>query len=171
VLHLMFPSDCVFKDLLTKEIIGHGTKREGLYYLDDLKTGRTYLTESVEEDRKNKVMLWHKRLGHPSFGYLKKLSPHLFLGINEKDLSCKTCVEAKSHRTSYLDNTNKCLVPFDLIHTDVWGPSPILLKSGCRWYVIFIDDCTRMTWLYLLKSKAEVTKTFQSFYNMVEAQF
>ena len=95
---LMFPSHCVFQDLLTKEIIGHGTKREGLYYLDDFKIGRMCFVESLVEARKNKVMLWHKRLGHPSFGYLKKLSPYLFLGINDQDLLCKTCVEAKSQK-------------------------------------------------------------------------
>jgi hypothetical protein len=76
---------------------------------------------------------------------------------------CETCVKAKSHRTSYYDSKYKCLVPFDLIHTDVWGPSPIMSKSGCKWYVIFIDDCTCMTWLYLLKTKDEVDNFFQFF--------
>jgi GAG-pre-integrase domain len=145
---LIFPSYCVFQNLLTKEIIGHGIKRDGLYYLDDSKIGRVSLAERIIEDNENKVMLWHKRLGHPSFGHLKKLSPHLFLGLDNKDFSCKTCVEAKSHRTSYFDSMNKSIASFDLIHTDVWGPSPVMSKSMCRWYVIFIDDCTRMMWLY-----------------------
>jgi len=37
--------------------------------------------------------------------------------------------------------------------------------------VIFVDDCTRMTWLYLLKHKNEVLSTFQSFHTMVQTQF
>ena len=36
---------------------------------------------------------------------------------------------------------------------------------------MFIDDCTRMTWVYLLKRKDEVTEVFKSFYTMVQNQF
>jgi hypothetical protein len=37
--------------------------------------------------------------------------------------------------------------------------------------VIFIDDCTSMTWLYLLKNKYEVLSVFKSFHTMVQHQF
>jgi hypothetical protein len=37
---LMYPQFCLFQDILTKEIIGRGTKREGLYYMDDFSSGR-----------------------------------------------------------------------------------------------------------------------------------
>jgi hypothetical protein len=66
---------------------------------------------------------------------------------------------------------NKSMVPFDLIHSDVWGPAPVPTASGIRWFVIFIDDCTRMTWLYLLKHKDEVLSVFQLFHTMVQTQF
>jgi hypothetical protein len=36
---LMYPSFCLFQDILTKEIIGRGTKREELYYMDDFSCG------------------------------------------------------------------------------------------------------------------------------------
>ncbi|CAL9017760.1 unnamed protein product [Prunus brigantina] len=42
---------------------------------------------------------------------------------------------------------------------------------GARWFVSFIDDCTRMTWVSLLKTKGEVSSRFQQFYQMVETQF
>ena len=35
----------------------------------------------------------------------------------------------------------------------------------------FIDDCTRMTWLYLLKHKDDVYSVFQSFHTMIQTQF
>ena len=85
--------------------------------------------------------------------------------------SCETCIKAKSHRSTYLANDNKKLALFDLIHTDVWGPSPIMSKSGYRWYLSLTDDCSRMTWLYLLKTKAEVKKVFKDFITMVKTQF
>jgi GAG-pre-integrase domain len=107
---LVFPSYCVFQRLLTKEIISHGTKRDGLYYLDNLKTRWVNLVERIIEDKENKVILWHKQLGHLLFGYLKKLSPHLFLGLDNEELSCKMYVEAKIHITSYFDSMNKALL-------------------------------------------------------------
>ncbi|RVW16194.1 hypothetical protein CK203_074317 [Vitis vinifera] len=36
---LMYPNFCLFRDILTNEIIGRGTKREGLYYTDDFSYG------------------------------------------------------------------------------------------------------------------------------------
>ena len=63
------------------------------------------------------------------------------------------------------------MVLFYLIHSDVWGPSKITTSSGKKWYVTFIDDHTRLCWVYLLSDKSEVTKIFQDFYNMVETQF
>lgn len=57
------------------------------------------------------------------------------------------------------------------MHSDEWGPAPITNLSGYRWFVNFIDDCTRMTWLYLLRNKSDVLKTFQSFHTMVQNQF
>ena len=58
-----------------------------------------------------------------------------------------------------------------LIHSDVWGPSPKIASTGHRWFVIFVDDCTRMTWIYLLKTKDEVFSVFQAFHAMVQNQF
>ena len=40
--------------------------------------------------------------------------------------------------------------PFDLIHSNVWGPSPIATKGGSRYYVSFIDDHTRYCWVDLM---------------------
>jgi transposase InsO family protein len=168
---LMFPDYCVFQDILTKRIIGHGTRRDGLYYLDELKIGSNYIAKGDEVSTKDKIWLWHRRLGHPSFGYMKKLLPNMFINLNPKDFSCETCVKSKSHRVTYYSRQNKCVIPCDLIHTDVWGPSPITSKSGCRWYISFIDDCSRMVWLYLLKSKDEVPKVVKDFHKMVKTQF
>ncbi|XP_010263164.1 PREDICTED: uncharacterized protein LOC104601508 [Nelumbo nucifera] len=91
--------------------------------------------------------------------------------IQPHDFQCNTCILAKSHRTIYPLSMNKSRVPFALICSDVWGPSLVTTVSGFRWFVIFVDDCTRMTWLYLLKHKDEVLTVFQSFHMMVKTQF
>ena len=87
------------------------------------------------------------------------------------DLKCNACIIAKSHRTSYPLSMNKNTLPFALVHFDVWGPSPISIGYGVRWFVIFVDNCTYMTWLYLMKHKDEVLHVFQSFHVMIQTQF
>ena len=50
---------------------------------------------------------------------------------------------------------------FSLIHTDVWGPSQVPCCLGAKWFISFIDDCTRITWIYLLKEKSYIVLTLK----------
>ena len=43
--------------------------------------------------------------------------------------------------------------------------------SGKRWFITFIDDHTRVTWVFLLKEKSDAEAVFKNFYNMVQTQF
>jgi hypothetical protein len=140
---LIYSHFCLLQDILTKEIIGHGTKRGGLYYVDDVSTCHVFHVRS--DGRERQIQLWHQRLGHPKFGYLKHILPQLFSNMVHSELKCPTCIVAKSHCPSYLPSLNKSSILFALVHTDVWGPSPISIISGVCWFVIFVDDCTRMT--------------------------
>jgi transposase InsO family protein len=58
----------------------------------------------------------------------------------------------------------------DLVHTDVCGPMSRASLSGCEYYLTFIDDYSRKTWIYFLKTKSEVFKRFQEFKALVENQ-
>ena len=78
------------------------------------------------------------------------------LHLPNVDFKCNTCIVAKSHRISYLASLNKNVVIFFLIHSNVWGPSSVTAPSGYRWFVIFVNDCTRITWVYQMKTKVEV---------------
>ncbi|CAL8995182.1 unnamed protein product [Prunus brigantina] len=147
-------------DIHTKEILGRGTKRGWLYYVDDFSPGVANNVTHPFDSKQQQIWLWHRRLGHPSFIYMKHLIPDLFSGFKDSDFICDTFILAKSHCVPYPLSTNKCTTPFMLIHSDVWGPSPITAPSGVRWFVTFIDDCTQMTWLYLLKNKNEVFSCF-----------
>ena len=78
----MYPSFCLLQDIQTKEIIGHGTKREGLYYVDDVVPGRAHVVRVFCDSNLQEVWLLHRRLGHASFRYLRHMLPSLFSGIN-----------------------------------------------------------------------------------------
>ena len=58
----------------------------------------------------------------------------------------------------------------DLIHSDLCGPMIAPSMNGCLYYIIFIDDCSRKTWIYFLKTKDESFNRFQDFKNLVENQ-
>lgn len=150
---LMFPNFCLLRDIRTWAIIGHGTKRRGLYYIDDVTPGHVNQVRSSANNGMEMIWMWHRRLGHASFGYLKKLLPSLFHNVSGSSFKCSVCVLAKSHSASYPLSFNKRMVPFELIHSDVWGPSPISTQQGTCWFIIFVDDCTRMTWLYTMRKK------------------
>ena len=169
----MFPTFCLLQDIRTQAIIGRGTKRKGLYYVDDVASGHVHQVQSRNVHDYKNIWLWHHQLGHASFGYLQKLFPSLFNDISDpsSSLKCNVCILAKSHRTSYPLSLNKSTKPFELIHSDVWGPAPITTQSGIRWFITFVDDCTRVTWLYTMRHKSDVRNIFPIFYHMVCTQF
>ena len=58
-------------------------------------------------------------------------------------------------------------VPLELVHTDVWGPA-IKSSGGFSYYVSFLDDFSKFTWVYLLKHKSDVEHVFYQFQKRVE---
>ena len=56
------------------------------------------------------------------------------------------------------------------MHSDVCGPMHTPSMSGNRYFLTFIDDYSRMCWIYLLRSKADVFFVFKKFKAMVELQ-
>jgi len=48
-----------------------------------------------------------------------------------------------------------------IIHLDLQGPTPIITTAGFRWFVTFIDECTRVTWVYVLKYKNDILFIFK----------
>ncbi|XP_060971854.1 retrovirus-related Pol polyprotein from transposon RE1 isoform X2 [Cannabis sativa] len=116
---------------------------------------------------------WHQRLGHPSSKVVTQLI-HVLPGCNTKMNKaefCSSCAYGKSHVQPFKLAETKTTHPLHLIHSDLWGPSPILSKSGYRYYVTFLDDYTRYTWIFPLRTKDETLSVFQNFQKQVEKYF
>ena len=60
--------------------------------------------------------------------------------------------------------------PLALVHSDVCGPMPTLSMGGAAYFVTFIDDFSRKTWVYPLRRKDEVLSIFKRFVTLVETQ-
>ena len=61
--------------------------------------------------------------------------------------------------------------PFELVHYDVWGPCLVFPFIGFKYFVTFVDDFSRVTWLYLMKSRYEFFSYFSAFCNEIQTQF
>ena len=133
---LFFPTYCTLQNIHTKEKIGNGKRSEGLYYLEGNSqyTKAKALTHSISDETQTKnkrdIWKWHKRLGHPSFSYLKRLIPSLFKYCNTSDFKCETCVMEKGHHTTFPINKNRANAHFSIIHSDVWRPAPLPTHNG-----------------------------------------
>jgi transposase InsO family protein len=156
-----YPSLCIFQDLKTRRMIGMGHEVDGLYYLDLAPPSRALQSSTS-------ALQWHCRLGHPSLSTLKHQVPSL---RHQLVVSCEACQLSKHHRASFPSRVvPRVSSPFELVHSDVWGPITTV-SNKFHYFVTFVDDFSRMTWLFLMKNRSELFAIFQIFRNMIKTQF
>ncbi|KAL0446502.1 UNVERIFIED_CONTAM: Retrovirus-related Pol polyprotein from transposon TNT 1-94 [Sesamum latifolium] len=149
-------------DLQTRRMIGGGHERGGLYFLDtSTPVDARDLSASVSP------LQWHCRPRHPSLPSLKKVLP-----IESSRLDCESCELGKHHRASFPPRIDKrSSSPFTLVHSDIWGPCRLESIAGFGYFITFVVDYSRMTWVYLLKDRSQVPTIITSFYNEIKTQF
>ena len=64
------------------------------------------------------------------------------------------------NRKAFPKSTWKSAKKLQLIHTDMAGPLKTPSLKGSRYYILFIDDFTRMCWIFFMKYKSEVVEIF-----------
>lgn len=114
---------------------------------------------------------WHLRLGHASATKIQPLISRGLLGSTKfESFHCLNCQLAKQPALSFSNNDTNSNTPFGLVHSDIWGP-PISSIIGFRYFVLFIDDYSRFTWIYFLKHRSELSHIYMTFANMIQTQF
>ena len=93
-----------------------------------------------------------------------------FVGEPYLETVCDSCQKAKSHQLPYPVSTSVSSKPLELIFSNVWGQAPTSVGRH-KYYVSFIDDYSKYTWIYLIKHKSDVFQVFQNFQALVECQF
>ncbi|CAN1749024.1 Retrovirus-related Pol polyprotein from transposon TNT 1-94 [Linum perenne] len=116
---------------------------------------------------------WHQRLAHPHEPLLRRLVSVFRLPVTTNKFPdvCDSCQLGKSHRLHLSASHVASLKPFELVYSDVWGPSPHFSLNGNRYFLLFIDDCTKYVWIYFMSHKSQVFTIFQQFHQMVKTQF
>ncbi|CAL1373295.1 unnamed protein product [Linum trigynum] len=120
--------------------------------------------------------LWHCRLGHPNSARLltmfrQNLLPGKFEHSVGSQSDCVSCIEAKASQNSFESSETVYAESFDLIHTDLWGPSPVTSRMGYRYFALFVDHKTRYTWIYFLRRKLELCSLVKEFVQLIKTQF
>ena len=120
----------------------------------------------------NEIDVWHSRLCHINFGSMTRSA-----GLNliskfdlVKDSKCHVCVESKQPRKPHKAAAARDLTPLELIHSDLCEINDELTKGGKRYFITFINDCTRFCHVYLLKSKDKALNYFKIYKAEVENQ-
>jgi len=157
------PDHFLVKDQGTKNTLLQGRCEYGLY---PIKTPHKEVLGAV----KPPTSLWHHRLGHASLPVVQRvISRHQlpFAQESNKAHVCDACQQGKSHQLPYPKSTSVSSNPLDLVFSDVWGPAPNSVGRN-TYYLSFIDDYSKFTWIYLLKHKSEVFQRFHDFQQLVE---
>lgn len=119
--------------------------------------------------------LWHKRFGNFNQKSLsdmkqKEMVENMPVVVGEIQI-CETCQLGKQSRLPFPKGQAwRASQKLQLIHTDVCGPMQTASLCGNRYFILFIDDYTRMCWVYFIKLKSEVFTVFQRFNALVENQ-
>eukprot|EP00253_Pinus_taeda_P008514 PITA_08514 len=131
--------------------------------------------EAFQSVPKDENWLWHLRFGHLNFGGLNLLSRKRMVKglplIEKPDSLCEGCILGKQHRESFPSGKSiRGKAPLEIIHSDLCGPMQAASLAGNQYFLTFIDDFTRKTWIYFLKNKSEVFEKFRNFKALVENQ-
>ena len=84
-------------------------------------------------------------------------------------LNCKSYELGNHHRATLQSRVNsRSSFAFELVHSNIWSPSRMPSIKSFRYFLFFADDFSRMTWLYLLKKRSEVSSVIESFFNEIK---
>lgn len=114
--------------------------------------------------------VWHCRLDHPSPSIIQRVlqNNNLPFSTNNCDIFvCNACQQEKCHQLPFSLSTSVSSTPLQLVFSDVWGPA-ITSIGGYNYYISFIDDFNKFTWIYPLKYKSDVFSIFLRFQKHVE---
>lgn len=115
-------------------------------------------------------LLWHARLGHLNYGYLHYMSKHNYITCkNDHVGKCEICVQAKMTKKPF-HKVERSTELLELVHSDICELNGKLTRGGKRYFITFIDDHSRYTYVYLIRTKDEAFNKFKEFKTIVENQ-
>ncbi|CAI7901981.1 unnamed protein product [Closterium sp. NIES-54] len=112
----------------------------------------------------HQTLLWHHRLGHPCLRCLRGMHSRLLVSGLPMSLpplppspapACLPYVEGQQCAAPH-SSFPPTSAPLQTLHMDVWGPARVSGQGRERYFLLVVDDYTRYTTFFPLRSKGEV---------------
>ncbi|GKA84219.1 zinc finger, CCHC-type containing protein [Tanacetum coccineum] len=145
---------------------GEQRKLDEVYYIPDLCSNIISLGQLAEGGDEIKIkdpFLWV----HDGIGKLLMKDAKMY----QKHLPCEGCLVGKQTRKTYPSHTSfRANKRLELVHGDLCGPISPPTPTGNRYFMLLVDDYSRVMWVYLLKTKDEALEVFKNFRRKVEVE-
>ena len=147
-------------------------KTKGSMYLLNLNVAESCQI-SREEDQE--VWLWHHRLCHQNFRVMNELRRGEMVrglpNISFSDRVCRNCVAGKHSRRKFPSSSAyRATRRLELVHGDICGPIKPLTIRERRYFLLLVDDFTRIMWVFFLKEKSEAFQHIKIIKNLAESE-
>ncbi|CAI7858797.1 unnamed protein product, partial [Closterium sp. NIES-54] len=115
----------------------------------------------------HQTLLWHHRLGHPSLPRLRGMASRVLVSGLPRSLpplppgpapTCVPCVEGRQRAAPHSSEFPPTEAPLRTLHMDVWGPARVRGQGHERYFLLVVDDYSRYTTVFPLRSKGDVTE-------------
>ncbi|CAI7892924.1 unnamed protein product, partial [Closterium sp. NIES-54] len=115
----------------------------------------------------HQTLLWHHRLGHPSLPCLRGMASRVLVSDLPRSLpplppgpapTCVPYVEGRQRAAPHSSEFPPTEAPLQTLHMDMWGPARVRGQGHERYFLLVVDDYSRYTTVFPLRSKGEVTE-------------
>ncbi|CAI7874088.1 unnamed protein product [Closterium sp. NIES-53] len=112
----------------------------------------------------HETLLWHPSLGYPSLPRLRGMHSCLLVFGLPRSLPplppspappCLPCIEGRQCAAPHSSSFPPTTAPLQTLHIDVWGPAHVSGQGRERYFLLVVDDYTRYTTVFPLRSKGE----------------
>jgi transposase InsO family protein len=151
-----------------RKVIGQIKKENGLYWVNHDRSSNIVIAASAVETVSIEDL--HRRMGHIAPDAAKRLVKEglvegLKLDENSRIESCDSCQYAKMTRKPIAKERKepRTAEVGDLVHSDLWGPSPTQTINKREYYASFTDDHSRWSRVYIQRTKDETFNSYQAY--------
>jgi hypothetical protein len=123
----------------------------------------------------NEIWICNRRMGHINFDNLVKVRKREVVKEIPKiskptNILCRHCLQGKQTKTNFKSKEYSTTKPLEIIHTDLVGTTRTKGFKGEQYFMLLVDDDTRMNAIFFLKKKLEAFENFKACKEMVETK-
>ncbi|GJV26679.1 retrovirus-related pol polyprotein from transposon TNT 1-94 [Tanacetum coccineum] len=173
-LEVAFRSNTCYVRILKGDDLLTGSQDSNIYTISISEMAASSPVCLMSIATSTKSWLWHRRLSHLNFDTINQLTSHdLVDGLPKfkyrKNHLCSACEQGKSKKASLSPK----LVPsteskHELLHMDLCEPMRVTSINGKKYILVIVDDYSRYTWVYFLRTKDEASNMIIDFVNQVQ---